>query len=57
MEALAETSRAEGVPALSLSVERDNPARHLYTKLGYETLTEDDGGLRMLLTLAERAAG
>ena len=49
MEALAARARRGGMPALSLSVDRDNPARHLYSKLGYQTLTEDEEGLRMLL--------
>jgi ribosomal protein S18 acetylase RimI-like enzyme len=51
MDALRRQAMADGVPALSLSVKRDNPARHLYSKLGYEILTEDEPDLRMLLRI------
>ena len=51
MDALADRARADGVPALSLSVNSDNPARFLYSKLGYQTVAEDEEGLRMLLRL------
>ena len=51
MAALEESARAAGFSQLSLSVDADNPARHLYERLGYEELTADDGGVRMLKQL------
>lgn len=51
MEALERRARADGMPALSLSVKRDNPARHLYSKLGYEIRDEDEASLRMVLRI------
>jgi ribosomal protein S18 acetylase RimI-like enzyme len=51
MDGIEEAARAAGFSQMSLSVDADNPARSLYERLGYETLTVDDGGVRMLKEL------
>ena len=51
MTALEEAARDAGVSQISLSVDADNPARKLYERLGYETLTVEDGDVRMLKKL------
>jgi ribosomal protein S18 acetylase RimI-like enzyme len=53
MEELAEQVRAAGYEQLSLSVDTENPARHLYDRLGYVTVFEDEGGARMILDLRQ----
>jgi GNAT superfamily N-acetyltransferase len=52
MDAIHARAREQGVGRISLSVDRDNPARHLYERLGYVAVgaTEDDE--RMVLDLA-----
>ncbi len=52
MDALEESARTAGFAQLGLSVDADNPARRLYERLGYEELTVDEGGVRMLKVLA-----
>lgn len=49
LTALVEEARQRSVPALSLSVETDNPAADLYRRLGFETTAEPDGSLTMVL--------
>jgi GNAT superfamily N-acetyltransferase len=51
MSAIEDAARAAGFSQISLSVDADNPARRLYERLGYETLTVDDDGVRMLKEL------
>jgi ribosomal protein S18 acetylase RimI-like enzyme len=51
MEALAEAARAAGVTRLSLSVDDGNPAVRLYERLGYEEISRDEGGIRMIREL------
>ena len=51
MDGIEEAARAAGFARMSLSVDADNPARRLYERLGYETLTVDDAGVRMLKPL------
>ena len=49
---LIEQARAEGLPALSLSVSVDNPvAMHLYASLGFRTVAGDADHPTMLLHL------
>ncbi len=47
LEGLIERARQEGHRALSLSVERDNPAIRLYEKFGFRTVREEDDTLVM----------
>jgi ribosomal protein S18 acetylase RimI-like enzyme len=47
LEALMERARADGYEAISLSVEKDNPAVALYARHGFERLGEDDGAYTM----------
>ena len=54
LEALHELARANGVAALSLSVEPHNPARRLYERVGYVEVGVDDGGS---LTMVKRLHG
>jgi GNAT superfamily N-acetyltransferase len=51
MGGIEEAARAAGFAQLSLSVDADNAARRLYERLGYETLTVDDEGVRMIKEL------
>jgi GNAT superfamily N-acetyltransferase len=51
MDAIEQAARDAGCSQISLSVDADNPARRLYERLGYATLTVDDGGVRMLKEL------
>ena len=52
MEAIHERARANGVVRISLSVDRENPARRLYERLGYVDVEPDDEKGRMILELA-----
>src|SRR4051812_21006524 len=57
--ALAERARTDGFERLSLSVERENPARRLYERSGYREIGEDPGGgvlMLLELTAAPRTA-
>ena len=51
MDELTASAAAAGYGALSLSVSLDNPAQRLYRRLGYEEISRDDEGLRMVLDL------
>jgi ribosomal protein S18 acetylase RimI-like enzyme len=51
MAAIEDAARDAGFAQISLSVDPDNPARKLYERLGYATLTVDDHGVRMLKEL------
>ena len=51
LDELAEAAREAGFVRLSLSVDTQNPARRLYARLGYRTIADDDGGVRMMLDL------
>ena len=51
MHAAHARARADGVRRISLSVDHDNPARHLYERLGYVAVAEREGDDRMVLEL------
>lgn len=51
LAALETVAAAEGIRALSLSVELDNPARRLYERFGYEEIDDDGSAVRMLRTI------
>jgi GNAT superfamily N-acetyltransferase len=52
MEAIHARARSDGVGRISLSVDHDNPARHLYERLGYVAVATDEEDERMVLELA-----
>ncbi|MGI8793200.1 MAG: GNAT family N-acetyltransferase [Acidimicrobiales bacterium] len=52
LRALIEEARRKAVPALSLSVEVDNPAGALYERLGFVTIGRVGGSLTMVLRSA-----
>ena len=55
LDALLERARAEGFDALSLSVERDNPAIRLYERHGFEKLFPVGSAWTMKADLAKRS--
>jgi GNAT superfamily N-acetyltransferase len=52
MEAIHARARENGVARISLSVDRENPARRLYERLGYVDVEPDDETGRMVIELA-----
>ena len=52
MTALHEQGRNHGLSRIALSVNADNPAKHLYRSLGYVDYKPDEPGERMILQLA-----
>jgi ribosomal protein S18 acetylase RimI-like enzyme len=53
VRALIDEAHRRGLPALSLSVEVDNPARELYGRLGFVTVTDSGQSLKMVLSLLQ----
>ena len=51
MHAIEDAARNAGFAQISLSVDADNPARRLYERRGYATLSVDEGDVRMLKEL------
>ena len=51
LKALIAQARRDGLRALSLSVELENPARRLYEKLGFKPHRAEGGFLMMVLGL------
>ena len=51
LRAPRQAARDHGIARLSLSVERDNPARRLYERLGYVEVAGNEGAATMLLQL------
>lgn len=49
LRAVHDALRDRGVEAVSLSVERANPARHLYERAGYRPVSGSDGSVTMRL--------
>ena len=52
LDALIVRARSEGLPALSLSVEKDNYAVHLYERAGFRRVSLVDGSWTMQLPLS-----
>ena len=57
LDALMDAARSRGFDALSLSVERDNPAVHLYERRGFETLLALDDTWTMKVDLSTTVGG
>ena len=53
LDALMARALAEGYSAISLSVEKDNPAVALYERHGFERVREDDGAYTMRAELRD----
>jgi ribosomal protein S18 acetylase RimI-like enzyme len=51
LDALLERARKEGHARISLSVEKTNPAVHLYESRGFKATREDDGATVMVADL------
>jgi ribosomal-protein-alanine N-acetyltransferase len=51
LTALEGAARDAGIDRLSLSVDNENPARRLYLRCGYEPVSTDEGGVRMVKKL------
>lgn len=51
LRAIADRARAEGFDALSLSVEKDNPATRLYERSGFRVVDSDANAFTMCLDL------
>ena len=49
---LLQHARSDGFAAMSLSVARENPARRLYARHGFEVVSEADGSLTMVADLS-----
>jgi [ribosomal protein S18]-alanine N-acetyltransferase len=52
LSGLLERAREDGFDAISLSVDRDNPAVALYESYGFEHVREDDGAVVMRAPLS-----
>ena len=52
MEAIHARAREAGISRISLAVDHDKAARHLYERLGYIALAESEDDDRMVLELA-----
>ena len=57
LSSLVERCSELGCPALSLSVQRSNPAARLYERLGFREVSGDDGEAVMALPLGGRGEG
>ena len=57
LEAVHERARHDGLDRLALSVDRDNPAKRLYERVGYLDFEPDDGKGRMLYDLSVPVSG
>src|SRR5262249_49302871 len=57
LQALCDRARGEGLHALSLSVERDNPAIRLYLRAGFVEVEGTADACTMRIDLAARTSG
>lgn len=55
LDVLVQSARTDGFPALSLSVNPSNWARHLYESMGFRKVGESGTSWTLLLTLSPRA--
>jgi ribosomal protein S18 acetylase RimI-like enzyme len=53
LQALIHEAERSAIPALSLSVESDNPAASMYRRLGFEEVRHAGGSITMRLRLAQ----
>ena len=56
LSGLLDCARKDGFGAISLSVAKDNPARHLYERYGFQQVREDDGAVVMRAPLSEASS-
>lgn len=57
MEQLIHSAREHHYPGISLSVARENPARHLYQRLGFKEVGDDGHSVVMALTFSAGTIG
>src|SRR5207253_3247859 len=57
LTALIQEALSAGFPAISLSVERDNPALHLYERCGFRIISSPPGTFTMVLRLQRPPSG
>lgn len=57
MKAMLETLKAHGFRRASLSVQKENPAFHLYLRLGFEIVKETEEEYLMICSLKEESRG
>ena len=56
MKCIRERARRDGLRRLSLSVDKNNPAKRLHSSLGYVDYHPDDGNDRMIADLIRQVS-